>query len=160
MKNNYDISFKNEELKAKFNFRVACIISGGEKILLQKSSKDDYYSLIGGRVRFFEDTKKAIIRELKEETGVLVSPEEVQLIDVVENFFIYDNTKFHEILFIYKVSENTKLMSIDNFKTLDKDTSVNLWINISELSKYKIMPSIVEKIINNDKINHEIIKDY
>ncbi len=155
-----DINFKNEELKVKFNFRVACLILGKEKILLQKSSENDYYSLIGGRVKYFEDTKEALIRELKEETGVLISQDEAKLIDIVENFFIYDNTKIHELLFIYKVSNNAKLMSINNFKTLDKDTSVNLWINISELNKYKIMPSIVKDIINNDKINHEIIKDY
>ena len=155
-----DINFKNEELKVKFNFRVACIISSEDKILLQKSSKDDYYSLIGGRVKFFEDTIDALIRELKEETGILISKDEAKLIDVVENFFIYDDTKFHEILFIYKVSNNEELMAMNNFKTFDKDTSINLWINIKELNKYKIIPSIVKKIINNDQIEHDIIKDY
>lgn len=155
-----DISFKNDELQVKFNFRVACIVTGQKKILIQKNFNDDYYSLIGGRVKFFEDTTEALIREINEETGITISRDEAKLIDIVENFFIYDNTKFHEILFIYKVEENEKLMMMDNFKTIDKNNSINLWVDIKELNKYKIMPTIVKKIIDNDKLNHEIIKDY
>ena len=144
----------------KSNFRVACIVTGQKKILIQKNFNDDYYSLIGGRVKFFEDTTEALIREINEETGITISRDEAKLIDIVENFFIYDNTKFHEILFIYKVEENEKLMMMDNFKTIDKNNSINLWVDIKELNKYKIMPTIVKKIIDNDKLNHEIIKDY
>ncbi len=155
-----DISFKNDELQVKFNFRVACIVTGQKKILIQKNFNDDYYSIIGGRVKFFEDTTEALIREINEETGITISRDEAKLIDIVENFFIYDNTKFHEILFIYKVEENEKLMMMDNFKTIDKNNSINLWVDIKELNKYKIMPTIVKKIIDNDKLNHEIIKDY
>ena len=155
-----DINFTNKEFKVKFNFRVACIILNEDKILLQKNSKDEYYSLIGGRVKFFEDTIAALIRELKEETGVLINKDEAKLIDVVENFFIYNNTKFHEILFIYKVSKNKELIAINNFKTLDKDASTNLWLDVNQLDKYKIMPTIVKNIIKSDQINHEIIKDY
>ena len=43
-----DISFKYENLKGKFNFRVAAFIQNGEKLLLQKSDKDSFYGLIGG----------------------------------------------------------------------------------------------------------------
>ena len=37
-----DISFKYENLKGKFNFRVAAFIKNSEKFLLQKSDKDSF----------------------------------------------------------------------------------------------------------------------
>ena len=68
-----DISFKYENLKGKFNFRVAAFIQNGEKLLLQKSDKDSFYGLIGGRVSFGETTFEAIIREVNEETEVTLN---------------------------------------------------------------------------------------
>ena len=68
-----DILFKYENLKGKFNFRVAAFIQNGEKLLLQKSDKDSFYGLIGGRVSFCETTFEAIIREVNEETGVTLN---------------------------------------------------------------------------------------
>ena len=50
--------------------------------------------------------------------------EEVKLIKVLENFFTYNNTKFHELLYIYRL-ENKDINRMDNFKTLDKDDSFN-----------------------------------
>ena len=46
-----DIIIKDDESNFKFNFRVAGIFVNDNKILLQKCEKDDYYSLIGGRVK-------------------------------------------------------------------------------------------------------------
>ena len=65
-----DISFKIEEENIKFNFRVAALIATEDKILLQSTTDDNFLSLLGGRVKFFEDTKSAIIRECKEEIGI------------------------------------------------------------------------------------------
>ena len=155
-----DITFKNEDLQVKFNFRVAGIFVNNDKILLQKNEKDNYWSLIGGRVNYFENTKEAFIREVKEETGILLKIDELELIDVVENFFKYDNTKFHEILFIYKILNNKQFQNKNHFKTLDKNSSINHWVNISELNKYEIMPNLVKDIIQNKEVNHDIIKNY
>ena len=68
-----DILFKYENLKGKFNFRVAAFIQNCEKFLLQKSDKDSFYGLIGGRVSFGETTFEAIIREVNEETEVTLN---------------------------------------------------------------------------------------
>ncbi len=155
-----DISFKNEQLNAKFNFRVGALITNKDKILLQKSDDNDYYSLIGGRVSFFENTEEALIREIYEESGVLISPLEIKLIDVVENFFVHNAIKFHELLFIYKIEGNTKLTAMNNFKTKDKEKSVNTWINIDDLNKYKVLPDIIKDIINEDTMSHDIINNY
>ncbi|MBE6141052.1 MAG: NUDIX domain-containing protein [Firmicutes bacterium] len=157
MKKN-DISYKNEELNIRFNFRVALICLNNNKILLQKADKDNYWSLIGGRVLLGEDTKEAIIREIKEETGVIIKNHEPKLIKVVENFFTYNNTKFHELLYIYKIDNNFELNNMDNFNTLDKDSVINKWLPLSDINDIDLRPEIIKKCYNVDTLSSDIIK--
>ena len=154
-----DIKFVNDE-GIKFNFRVAGIFKNGNKVLLQKNEKSgDYYSLIGGRVKFLEDTKKAMIREINEEVGVLLKDNELSLLEVVENFFTYDGTKFHELLFVYKI-DSEKINNMDDFYTLDKDkSSINKWYDINEAKNFDIRPSFAKKWFDDTKLNHEVINE-
>lgn len=156
MKKN-DISYKNEEFNTKFNFRVALIAKNEDKILLQKSEKDSFWSLIGGRVSLNEDTKSAIIREVEEETGVKLENSELNLIKVIENFFAYNETRFHEILYIYKLEGNDTLNNMDEFKTLDKDHVINKWINVSELEEMDVRPEIVKNCYDDTTLSSELI---
>ena len=51
---------------------VLCLISNGNKVLLQNRIKDDWkgYTLPGGHVEPGESFVDAVIREMKEETGL------------------------------------------------------------------------------------------
>ena len=80
MKNN-DVSFYNDDKTKRFNYRVALLPVCNSKILLQKSDKDDFYSLIGGRVHLFETSEEAIIRETKEETGINLTKNDINQIE-------------------------------------------------------------------------------
>ena len=151
-----DISYYNEDAKFKFNFRVAVIALNDNKILLQKCDKDPYYYLIGGRVSLGESTLTAVKREIEEETGIVVKNGELNLINIVENFFIYDEVKFHELLFIYKLN-NKELINMGDFKTLDKDDSYNVWIDIDELESLDVRPDIIKDTYNNVDIMNTII---
>ncbi len=155
--NKNDISYKDETYNTKFNFRVALIATNKNKILLQKSNNDTYWSLIGGRVRLNEDTKSAIIREVFEEIGVTLESNELNLIKVVENFFTYKNTKFHEILYIYKTDKNKELSKKDKFKVLDKDDVINKWIDIKELNNIDIRPALIKNCYNDTTLSSELI---
>ena len=157
MKKN-DISFIDDEGTKKFNYRVALLSINNNKILLQKAEKDNYYSLIGGRVQLFEDSEQAIIREVKEETGVLLDINEIKLINVVENFFKYNNINFHELLFLYKV-DSKELYKKDNFVTLDKNDVINKWINIDEFKNLDVRPEFIKKYYNKDVLTNLIIKE-
>ena len=84
-----DISYFNEEVSVKFNLRVAVMAYDDNKILLQRNSKDPFYSLIGGRVQLGESSLTAVKREVLEEVGIEIKDEEVKLIKVLENFFTY-----------------------------------------------------------------------
>ena len=156
MKKN-DVSFLNDKKTKKFNYRVALLAVNDNKILLQKAESDDYYSLIGGRVQLSENSKQAIIREVKEEIGISLNIKDIKLVKVVENFFKYNNIDFHELLFIYKV-DNEELYKKDNFKTMDKDNVVNKWYSVEEILNMDVRPSFIKKCYNDDNLTSEIIK--
>lgn len=152
-----DIIIKDDESNFKFNFRVAGIFVNDSKILLQKCEKDNYYSLIGGRVKYGETTIEALIREIQEEIGIKVNKKETKLINVSENFFKYNGKEFHELLFIYKIS-NKQIDQISEIKTLDKTNVVNKWYDISKLNIMDVRPNIITNLIESNKIVHCIIK--
>ena len=151
-----DISYYNEDGKVKFNFRVSVIANKDNKILLQKCDKDPYYYLIGGRVSLGESTLTAVKREVEEETGIAVKNGELNLINIVENFFVYNGVKFHELLFIYKLN-NKELLEKDDFKTLDKENSYNVWIDIDKLNELDVRPEIIKDTYNSTDIINTII---
>ena len=152
-----DIIIKDDESNFNFNFRVAGIFVNDSKILLQKCEKDNYYSLIGGRVKYGETTIEALIREIQEEIEIKVNEKETKLINVSENFFKYTGKEFHELLFIYKIN-NKQVNQISEIKTLDKTSVVNKWYDISKLNVMDIRPNIITNLIENNKIVHCIIK--
>ena len=153
-----DISYLNEEVNIKFNFRVAVMAYNDNKILLQRCSKDSFYSLIGGRVQLGESTLAAVKREVLEEVGIEIKDEEVKLIKVLENFFTYNNTKFHELLYIYRL-ENEEINATGNFKTLDKDDSFNEWFSKEEIEKLDIRPEIIKSCYNSQNLESAIIEN-
>ena len=153
-----DISYFNEEVSVKFNFRVAVMAYNDNKILLQRNSKDPFYSLIGGRVQLGESSLTAVKREVLEEVGIEVKDEEIKLINVVENFFIYNNTKYHELLYIYRL-KNEEINCMDNFKTLDKDDSFNEWFSIEEIENLDIRPQIIKTCYNKENLENTIIQN-
>ena len=152
-----DIIIKDDESNFKFNFRVVGIFVNDSKILLQKCEKDNYYSLIGGRIKYGETTIETLIREIQEEIGIKVKKKETKLINVSENFFKYNGKKFHELLFIYKIN-NKQIDQISEIKTLDKTNVVNKWYDISKLNVMDVRPNIITNLIENNKIVHCIIK--
>ena len=54
------------------------IIIQGDKIALVYSKKEKYYKFPGGGIHDDEDTEKALIREVREEVGMVVIPESIR----------------------------------------------------------------------------------
>ena len=97
---NKDICIKLDE--ERFNFRVAAVLRYNNKILIQKAEKDDFFSLVGGRVRLGEKTIEALIREVNEELNLVVSEENCKLMRICENFFEFGS----KMRFIFLVEFN------------------------------------------------------
>ena len=59
---NIDVSLILDNDTKRFNFRVGAIIVKDDRVLLQKIELDNFYTVVGGRVHFGEDTASAVIR--------------------------------------------------------------------------------------------------
>lgn len=91
---------KNSEHETiSFTYRAAAVIVNEGCILLHRSEHDTFWSLPGGKVQFLEPSAEALRREMLEEMGVDVSV--TRLLWIVENFFIHENRKNHELGFYY-----------------------------------------------------------
>ena len=87
-----DVSVMIENIK--FNYRVATIIRNGDKILLHKSKKDDFYAIPGGRIMVGEDSETALKREFVEEIGANIFIK--KYLGTIENFFEYNGKKLSQ----------------------------------------------------------------
>ena len=77
-----DLSFKINEQEV-FNVRSAALIRHNDYYFISKREDKDYYSIPGGRINYGEDSKSAILRELKEELNWNINPADVKLVHVI-----------------------------------------------------------------------------
>ena len=141
----------------KLNVRSGIMIIKDNKLLLHKNQNKDNYCLPGGGVHFLESSEEAIIREIKEETGLDIRVE--GCISTIENLFEKDGIKFHEIYFIYKGSF---IDDVDTSKIIDNIEGKPLkygFVDLDEIDEYYILPVVIKDIIKNNTshiINREI----
>lgn len=150
-----NLDFRNNNYR--FNARASVIIFNADKtkiLLFRVEDGRDYYMLPGGRIEFFEDSKSAIAREVREELGYEL---DFDLCSVQENFITKDNQKIMQYCFCYKATYKNEIK--DNiFKCKDNDNQQFYWVDINEISKYKIYPESTYKLLGSDKIKHFIEK--
>ena len=141
----------------KLNVRSGIIIIKDNKILLHKNDNKDNYCLPGGGVQFLETSEEAIIREIKEETGLDIKVD--SFVSTIENRFEKDGIKFHEVYFIYKGSF---IKDIDTSKIINNIEGKPLkygFVDLDKIDDYYILPVVIKDIIKNKKdhiINREI----
>lgn len=81
---------------------VRAVIIRGDEILLCQPKGDNFYFLPGGGINFEEGIEDALRRELKEELGAeLLEP---KFIGIVENMFLENGQKKHEINIVFYAS--------------------------------------------------------
>lgn len=151
-----DCTFNTE--KGKFNYRVGAIILDDEKILMARNPNEKrcFYYSVGGRVKFGESSENAILRELKEETGINCEIE--KLFCVHENFFTDDDgIPFHEISIFYVIKPTKEILNIKNgHKTKEGPNNEYLeWIDLDNCENLTIYPEFFRDLKNN-KIKLEL----
>lgn len=130
----------------------AVVINNG-KVLLSKQYGQ--YGFPGGGVEINETIENAVIREVKEETGLEVNVDEI--VCCASNFFQAPSGKnWHAILLYYKCSVVGGSLTLDN---IDEDEIGYIdhpeWIGLAELGKLKFLETqvpimeIINKVINN-----------
>jgi ADP-ribose pyrophosphatase YjhB (NUDIX family) len=102
------------------NFSGACITNKEGQILLQKRSKEvEAWGLPGGAVEIGESIEEAMLREVKEETGLDVIVE--HLIGVYSKYFAaYQNgDEAQTICYLFKCTVADGELAIDNEETFE-----------------------------------------
>jgi len=118
---------------------VGAIIVCNGKILLEKRKSEPgrgKWSVPGGLVELGESTEQAVIREVKEETGLDV--ENPELIDVVNNIIFDENGKieYHFIIVDYFVKlRGGELNAADDAEELK-------WVALDDVEKYNITSTL------------------
>ncbi|NLT57521.1 MAG: NUDIX domain-containing protein [Clostridiales bacterium] len=127
----------------RFNLRVAGILERDGEILLHRQKKDDFWSLVGGRVQTMESTVKALSREFNEELGADITVE--RLASVIENFFEYERTQSHEILFIYYLRDDQNTIGFSQkYETEDLEFQ---WFAKEDLPSIAVKPEWIQQTL-------------
>jgi ADP-ribose pyrophosphatase YjhB (NUDIX family) len=131
-----------------FTCRVAAIILEKNQILMAKHKDYPCYYTVGGRVKINESTEDAIIREIKEETGIDYEIENLSFVQ--ERFYTSSNQEQHEITFYYKTKENIKTKNLEN-KYSDQGENEKLYLlDIDNLNSFNVVPTFFKDIqLNN-----------
>lgn len=159
-----DVKINTDNLS--FKYRVNSIIIQDGKVLLLDMNKNGFLCLPGGHVHIGEDTREAVIRETKEETGIKSKTQ--KLVAVIENFFTRrDGKKCHELSFYYKL-DNLTIPGQRNrdfhYIEHDEDKLVDLdfkWIPLDEVEKHDVRPLALKKILMDKKwdFTHTLVKE-
>lgn len=153
-----DIKIINET--ERFSLRVRGLIKLDDKYLIIRTG-EDYFFLPGGHVEIGENTKIALIREIKEEVGIDVNIKNIFCIH--EQFYQNKNMNWHENVFYYIV-EPTNNIHTKNWETIENDKGIlkNLefiWVNTKELKEIDLRPLVIKDLIlsgNTSTITHII----
>ena len=134
----------------RFRFRVGAVIIENGRVLLATNAHADYYYSIGGGVHIGETSEQAVLREVKEETGV--DHEIDRLAFVHENFFSGDTTRAlkglvcHEISFYYLMRPRWTL-ELDSDSRCPDGKEILEWIPLGDLCKIKVFPDFYKSML-------------
>lgn len=148
----------------RLNCRAAAIIIHNNKVLLHHNVKDTHYALLGGRVKFGENSADTVKREIKEELGKDIDI--TGYISTIENFFEANNKKYHEIMFIYKaefINEDDKKIetTLQNVEENEEKQIQYEWISLEDFENKNVLPKVIKQILKDNifpvhKINDEL----
>ena len=100
------------------NIRVGAILVKNGRILMVGNDRSDYYYSVGGRIKFGEDSKEAVEREVFEETGVRMTADRLGFVH--ENYFYGDSpTNLGKV--IYEISFFYYMNVPDDFEPVSSD---------------------------------------
>ena len=123
--------------------RGVCIVDG--KVLLCKPKKGGYTYLPGGHIEFGEKGREALVREMKEETGL--DAEAGDLIGVVESQFEQHGKPHAEISLVYKMTIGEQGTGNGEQVESCEDWIGFEWRKIDELDAANLLPPEMRELV-------------
>ena len=145
----------------KFNFRVGVIFENNGRILLETGDNIDFSVIPGGRVQTLETVKQALIREVMEELEIDISEYKINFVSIIENFFVMDETKYHELYYVFRVKldDDCIITKQDNFINKDSGKSSYTWVDMDKLDSIKILPVELKDVIKSNNFKTIVVDD-
>ena len=149
---NNDVCFQTKDGR-RFRLRAAAIIIENDSVLFATNDVEKYFYSIGGAVELGETAEQAVLREVKEETGIAYEIE--RLVFVQENFFKRDdgmlkNLKCHEITFYFLMKSRGTQKLNSHSKTANNTVDERMvWLPINDLDKFEAYPFFFREKLKN-----------
>lgn len=122
---------------------VLCLIEDGDRVLLQNRTKNDWqgYALPGGHVEQGESFVDAVIREMKEETGLVIT--NPRLVGIKQ--FPIENGRY--VVLLFKATE-----WLGN--VVSSEEGLMEWVEYSHLPSMKTVKDLAEllKVMNTPEL--------
>ena len=135
----------------RLNVRAAGLLIHNNKVLVHHNLKHGHYALVGGRVKIGESSFDTMKREIKEELGKNI--EIIEYISTIENFFNAKDTKYHEIMFLYRIEFiNEEDRKIEHtLKSMEGDDSLSYeWLDLSKIDDYLLYPKSIKAMLKSN----------
>lgn len=153
-----DITFKAEN--HTLNVRAAALIIHNNKVLLHKNVNEEYFALLGGRVKLGESSLETVKREVMEELGKEI--EVTGYCCTIENFFNFRDSEYHEIMFVHFaefVNEDDKKIE-DTLKNVEgKEQLEYRWLDLDKINEYQIRPEEIKKVLSEKIFPVHVVND-
>ena len=123
--------------------RGVCIIDG--KVLLCLPKDRSYSYLPGGHIEFGETGREALVREMKEETGLDATAGD--LLGVVESSFMQKGEKHCEINLIYEMGIRDQGLGIRDQVKSCEDWICFDWVDCDKIDSANLLPPEMKQYI-------------
>ena len=128
----------------------ALLFYEGKFLLVKRSSaargEHQFWEFPGGRLEFGETPEEALLREVKEETGL-----QATLISPIQTWSFFRDTDTQIIGITFLANANEPCI------TLSSEHDAYAWVTKDEISHYHIHPSVLDGIqkFNFDELNDQ-----
>ncbi|MEJ7701535.1 MAG: NUDIX hydrolase [Pyrinomonadaceae bacterium] len=134
-----------------------CLFRHENRVLVSEGfdtvKQNYYYRPLGGGIEYGESSREAVVREIREELGVEI--ENVRLLGVLENIFIYEGQQGHEIVFVFDAEFTDKsLYKLDEIDGYEQEANVKFkakWYSLNEIEKNggRLVPETLAKLLTS-----------